>query len=235
MKVHYIQHADSEDLANILPWLIKHGHKTTRTLLHKGEKLPSMDTFDWLIIMGGPMNADEHSKYPWLITEKAFIKKAIRSGKTVFGVCLGSQLIARCLGSKVGKNKFKEIGWHDVALTPAGRKSVLFRGFPPTFVPIHWHGDTFEIPKGIKRLARSAACRNQAFEYKGKVFAVQFHIEYSPKHIRDFYKVEYEPKVKGRYEQGEKQILSKSVLFKNLRSLMKLMLSNVEKSASIKP
>ena len=232
MKVHYLQHIDSEDLANILPWLIKHGHKTTRTLLYKDGKLPSLDSFDWLIIMGGPMNVDEHSKYPWLKTEKAFIKNAIKSGKTVLGVCLGAQLIARCLGARVKKNKFKEIGWHKVRLTSEGRKSVLFRGFPAAFTPIHWHGDTFDIPKNTKPSASSAACRNQAFEYKGRVFAVQFHIEYSPKHIRDFYRVEQEPEVKGSYEQGEKQILSKPGYFRSLKKLTHILLSNIEKSAS---
>lgn len=228
MKIHYLQHCDSEDLANILPLLKKRGHKVSRTLMHKRGKLPSLDTFDWLIIMGGPMNVDEERLYPWLKAEKAFIKKSIRSGKTILGVCLGAQLISCCLGAKVKKNRYKEIGWHKVKLTQAGKKSVLFRGFPPEFTPIHWHEDTFDIPARAKLLASSAACRNQAFSYAKNVFAVQFHIEYGPKHVMEFYRVEQEPEVKGRFEQGEKQIMSKPALFRKLKALTEKMLLNIE-------
>jgi GMP synthase-like glutamine amidotransferase len=230
MRIHCLQHADSEGLANIMPWLAGRGHKVTCTQLHKNGKLPPMSSFDWLIIMGGPMNADEEQKYRWLKTEKSFIKDSVKSGKIVLGVCLGAQLIARCLGAKVKKNRHKEIGWHKVWLTPAGKKSILFRGFPVSFTPIHWHGDTFALPRGIKSLASSAACKNQAFENSGRVFAVQFHIEYSPKHIRDFFRFEKESEVKGKYEQGEKQILSNPVLFRKLKKFTELMLSNIESS-----
>lgn len=229
MRIYYLQHVDNEDLANMLSLFKRHGHKISRTLLHKDEILPLLDSFDWLIIMGGPMNVDEHGKYPWLIEEKTFIKKSIKAGKIVLGVCLGAQLIARALGAKVKKNKYKEIGWHKITLTPTGKKSTLFRGFPSSFTPIHWHDDTFDIPAGAKVLARSKACKNQAFEYKGRVFAVQFHIEYAAKHIRKFYKTEKEPVVLGKFEQRKKQILSKPVLFRQLRYLAIKMLKNIEK------
>ncbi|HRU39434.1 MAG TPA: type 1 glutamine amidotransferase [Candidatus Goldiibacteriota bacterium] len=232
MRVHYLQHCDNEDLANIKPWLIKRRHSVSRTMLHKSEKLPPINSFDWLIIMGGPMNVDEHAKYPWLKAEKSFIREAIASGKTVLGICLGGQLISRSLGAKVAKNKYREIGWHSVRLTPAGKKSVLFRGFPSVFTPIHWHGDTFSLPKGVRLLASSRACRNQAYEYKGNVFALQFHVEYSRKHIEEYFRIEKEPGKKGPFEQSEKQILAESGLFKKLEKLTRTMLENIEKAAA---
>lgn len=230
MRVHYLQHVENEDLANMEPWLVKRGHSITRTLLYRKHSLPSPGSFDWLIIMGGPMNADEHVKYPWLKKEKAFIKESIGMGKVVLGVCLGAQLIARALGAKVRKNEYKEVGWHRVGLTAAGKRSALFNGFPTVFTPIHWHGDTFAVPEGAKRLASSTACKNQAFEYKGRVFAVQFHIEYAPVHVRDFFRAEGEPAAGGKFEQGEKQILGRPELFKKLGFLMDKMLENAEKA-----
>lgn len=41
----------------------------------------------------------------------------------------------------------------------------------------HWHGDTFDIPKGAVHLAESKACKNQAFVYLNRVIALQFHLE----------------------------------------------------------
>jgi GMP synthase-like glutamine amidotransferase len=231
MRVHYIQHCGSEDLANILPWLKKRGHTVKRTLIYKGEKLPSLDSFDWLIIMGGPMNVDEHKKYPWLIKEKEMIKRSIKAGKIVLGVCLGAQLISRVLGAKVKKNRYVEKGWHKVWLTPAGKKSVMFRVYPAEFTPIHWHGDTFGIPKGVKLLASSRACRNQAYQYGGKTFAVQFHIEYSPKHMLEYYKAEKDPDNPGKYEQVEKQIMGNLGRFNRLRELTNILLKNIENTS----
>ena len=219
MRVHYLQHVENEDLANIKAWLLKHGHSITRTLLYKKHTLPPVDSFDWLIIMGGPMNVDEHGKYPWLKKEKTLIKSSIRAGKVVLGVCLGAQLIARALGAKVKKNRYREIGWHKVRLTTAGKKSVLFKKFPSSFAPIHWHGDTFDLTKGTKLLASSAACKNQAFEYNGRVFAVQFHVEYSLRNMKKFYKTALGCGTKGRYEQDEKHVLANYVGFKKMFAL----------------
>jgi GMP synthase-like glutamine amidotransferase len=225
-----MQHVENEDLANIKAWLLKHGHSITRTLLYKKHAFPPVDSFDWLIIMGGPMNVDELRKYSWLKKEKTFIKNSMRAGRIVLGVCLGAQLIARVLGAKVKKSRYKEIGWHKVRLTSAGKASVLFRDFPSSFAPIHWHGDTFILPKGTKILASSKACKNQAFEYNGRVFAVQFHVEYAPVHVLDFFKAEGKPDIKGKFEQGAKEILGRPGLFSELKALTEKLLKNIEKT-----
>ena len=41
----------------------------------------------------------------------------------------------------------------------------------------HWHGDTFELPDGALRLARSKGCENQAFQLGKNVIGLQFHLE----------------------------------------------------------
>jgi GMP synthase-like glutamine amidotransferase len=178
MRIHYLQHVPFEDLANIESWARSRGHDLSRTLLFSDEKLPEMANFDWLIIMGGPMNIYEEDKYPWLVREKEFIRQAIACDKIVLGICLGAQLIADVLGSSVRKNEYREIGWFPVSLTEEGARSPIFSVLPERFVALHWHGDTFGIPPGATRTAESRACANQAF-VKGKAIGLQFHLESS--------------------------------------------------------
>ena len=178
MRIHYLQHVPFEDLANIESWARSRGHDLSRTMLFSDEKLPEMDHFDWLIIMGGPMNIYEDEKYPWLSREKEFIRQAIASDKIVLGICLGAQLIADVLGGSVRRNEYREIGWFAVSLTEEGSTSPIFSVLPKSFVALHWHGDTFAIPPGAMRIAESQACANQAF-IKGKAIGLQFHLESS--------------------------------------------------------
>jgi GMP synthase-like glutamine amidotransferase len=110
MKIRYLQHVPFEGPANIGEWARKKGHILTGTHLYNNEVVPSMDQFDWLIIMGGPMNIYEEKKYPWLQSEKQFIKEAIEHRKVVLGICLGAQLITDVLGGKVTSNPEGEIG-----------------------------------------------------------------------------------------------------------------------------
>ncbi len=50
--------------------------------------------------------------------------------------------------------------------------------FPETTLPaFHWHGDTFETPKGATRLFESEATKNQAFIFENRIVALQFHWE----------------------------------------------------------
>ncbi len=64
-------------------------------------KIPEAKDYDALLIMGGPMGVYE--KYPSKVDEEVFIKDNIGS-LPMIGFCLGSQLIAHCLGAKVFKN-----------------------------------------------------------------------------------------------------------------------------------
>ena len=174
LNVHCLQHVPFEGPAGIADWLTARGHRLTYTHFYRGEALPPIEKFDWLVIMGGPMNVYEHRFHPWLREEKLFIEKAVRAGKTVLGVCLGAQLIADVLGGKVYQNVEKEIGW--LPITLHDEAAHFFPGAPNEITVFHWHGDTFSLP-GSVCLASSAGCAHQAFAHGERVVGLQFHIE----------------------------------------------------------
>ena len=229
MRIHYLQHVPFEDLANIGVWANEKAHTITRTQLFNEENLPNMDEFDWLIIMGGPMNIYEENEYPWLSGEKEFISQAIANKKIVIGICLGGQLIADVLGGKVIRNESVEIGWFPVKLTGDSKCSTGFGTFPEEFTAFHWHGDTFEIPPGATRLAESEACANQAFEYNGRVIGLQFHIEYSAKSIDLMIQNCGDELVDGKCIQKADEIISKSDHLEETNSLLNILLDNMER------
>ena len=228
MRLHYLQHVPFEDLARIEDWAKIRDHEITGTLLFDGQELPGMDEFDWLVIMGGPMNIYEIDKYPWLAGEEKFIRDAIASNKIVLGICLGAQLIADVLGGKVQRNLYKEIGWHTVRLTPEGRKSRIFNVLPNTFMALHWHGDTFEIPPEALRTAESEACASQAF-ILGKAVGLQFHLESSRNSIEHLIENCGDEIVEGKYIQSSQEIRSHIDRFPEMNRLMALFLDTMEK------
>ena len=146
---------------------------------------PSFDPEDFqaLIFMGGPMSVNDD--LPCLSLEMEAIRRAIGGGVPVLGICLGSQLIAKALGARVGRNPSKEIGWFDVTFTAAAADDPLFAGLDRETV-FHWHGETFDLPPGGSLLASSEFCRNQAFRIGDRVYGLQFHLEVTPEMIADW-------------------------------------------------
>jgi len=183
MKIHYLQHEPFEDPGSILEWAKERRHAVSSTMMYENQPLPSVDAFDMLVIMGGGMSVYEEDEFPWLTAEKRFIEQAIRREKAVLGICLGAQLIASALGAAVYKNTYKEIGWFPVTLTREGASSRFCRNWPHTFQAFHWHGDTFDIPRGARWTAFSKATSNQSFEYGAKTVALQYHIESTPESV----------------------------------------------------
>lgn len=126
------------------------------------------------------MNIYDIQQYPWLSTEKIFLKKAINADKKILGICLGAQIIADTLGGSVMPNPLKEIGWFPVRLTRECAAHTLLSGIPEMFTPFHWHGNTFPIPPGATRIAYSNACNNQGFIFDNRIVGLQFHLETTP-------------------------------------------------------
>lgn len=180
MRVHYVQHAAFEGPAAILDWARETGQAVTASHLYRGEALPEAGALDLLVVMGGPMSVNDERDYPWLAGEKRLVCEAIAAGRAVLGVCLGAQMIASAMGARVYRGPEKEIGWF-----PARRVTVEGAGalLPETFTPLHWHGETFDLPRGAVRLAETEAVPNQAFQLGARAVGLQFHLEATPESV----------------------------------------------------
>jgi len=226
MKLHCLQHVPFENEAYIGKWAKENGHTVTRTLLYMGEELPLLGSFEWLIVLGGPMGVYDEAEYAWLADEKKYIKKAIATGKIVLGLCLGAQLISSVMGGQVTKNKHKEIGWFPITLTEEAKNSPIFKSLPESFTAFEWHGDTFEIPPRSRKIASSEACRNQAFEI-GRAIGLQFHLEYTKESIELLIENCGSDITAGPYTQDAAQIRSHSGLFEETNRNMDLLLNTI--------
>jgi len=227
MRLHSLEHVPFEDLAQIGVWAQEQGHHITRTRFYAADPLPSWQDFDWLVVMGGPMNIYEEDRYPWLAQEKACIAEAIAHGRLVLGICLGAQLIADVLGGPVTKNAYKEIGWFPVKLSAAAADSPLFHDFPKEFMAFHWHGDTFALPPGAQHMAASVACAQQAFTYSDKVVGLQFHLESTPASVQKLIEHCGDELRNGPYIQTAEEMLSQKHFFLDIGKNMTRLLDNL--------
>lgn len=182
-RIHCIEHAAHESPGRIADWVVERGHSFAATRVYAGEPLPLEDSFDALVVMGGPMGVHDGARFAWLTEEKRLIEAALQADKRVLGVCLGAQLIADVAGARVYKNRFQEIGWFPVHGTEAGRTQW---GLPNQLNVFHWHGDTFDLPKNAVHLAKSAACEQQMFALGTNVLGIQFHLEVTRAGIDEF-------------------------------------------------
>ncbi len=206
LRAHYLQHVSFEGPGSIGPWLAAQHYETTCTKFFESTHLPAPEEVDLLIVLGGPMSVNDEQVFPWLVQEKAFVRRFIETGKPVLGVCLGAQLIATVAGAKVYPNRTKEIGWFPIQAEP-GIDESMFR-FPAALEVFHWHGETFDLPAGATRLARSEACENQAFQLGASVIGLQFHLETTSESAQQMLALGRGELCPARFVQSESAILA---------------------------
>lgn len=144
-----------------------------------------LQSTDLLILLGGPISANEEKDYPFLRELHAGVAQRINASGPSLGICLGAQIMARALGAAVQPAKSKEIGWSTLQLTATGRNSCLRH---LDNVPVlHWHGETFELPEGAEYLASTPACLNQAFSIGDHLLGLQFHPEVTAEGLESWY------------------------------------------------
>ncbi len=144
-----LQHVPFEGPAQIAVWARNRGHELKTVLVANGIPTTEILAAAGLVIMGGPMNVAEQDRYPWLDEEKALLRRFIETGKPMFGVCLGAQLLADALGAAVTRQTQREIGWLPIHFTEQARTALLPPEAPSDLEVLHWHGDTFALPAGL--------------------------------------------------------------------------------------
>lgn len=186
-EVLVLQHAAPEGPAAIGDALQRRGVGMKVIRLDQVIALPgSMEGAAGLVVMGGPMAVYEEDQFPYIPAELQLIESALDAGLPILGVCLGSQMLAAALGSRVYPSGNKEIGWHEVRLTRNAAKDELWRGIDDRFMGFHWHGDIFDLPKGATPLASSALTEHQAFRAGKNAYGLLFHLEVGEPQVRDF-------------------------------------------------
>jgi GMP synthase-like glutamine amidotransferase len=150
---------------------------------------------DILVAMGGPMGVSDvgDPRWPFLKPEVQLLERTVREGRGVIGICLGAQLLAHALGARVyplhagdPPARLREVGWGAVTFVPPTGTEPALAGMQQSEVVVHWHGDTFDLPRGAALLASTLLCPNQMFRVGRCAFALQFHIELTPAEVAEW-------------------------------------------------
>jgi GMP synthase-like glutamine amidotransferase len=182
MKLLVFQHLECEHPGSFRQFLAADGVQWDAVELDQGDSIPPLENYDVLWVMGGPMDVWDVEEHPWLVAEKAAIRRWVRDmRKPYLGLCLGHQLLADALGGTCGPQRPSEIGVHEIDLTAAGLNDPLFRGVPKTQKCLQWHSvRVAQPPEDATVLARSDACPVQAMRIGPNAWSMQYHVEIEP-------------------------------------------------------
>ncbi len=177
-RILVLQHVAAEPLGTLDPLIRARGHRIRYVNFERDPAArPDMDGYHGLIVLGGPMNVEDHHRRPHLLTEMRLIEQALAQDKPVLGICLGSQLLAHVLGAPVRRHRQSEIGWYRLDTTAAGRDDAVLAPLGESSPVFQWHSYTFDMPASAEHLATTASCENQAFRYGRSAYGFQFHLE----------------------------------------------------------
>jgi GMP synthase-like glutamine amidotransferase len=188
MKILVLQHVDVEH-----PGIFRDFFKADRLILDTveldgGESIPDVAGYDLMVVMGGPQDVWQEKEFPWLIAERAAIRRfVVDLGRPFLGICLGHQLLASAIGGEVGLAKTPEVGILKIEMTPEGKSDPIFRNVANPMTVLQWHGaEVLAVPEGAEILARSESCAVQAFRYGKRAYGMQFHVEITGQTVADW-------------------------------------------------
>ena len=140
-----------------------------------GQYPPSFDAYAAVVLTGS--KADSFSDAPWIVELRRQVTELLAQKKKLLGICFGHQLIALCLGAKVGRAPQgwgvgrMAYDWHaaDGPLAPTNDRLALL---------VSHQDQVLELPKNASLLASNAHCPVAAYALGEEVFCVQGHPEF---------------------------------------------------------
>jgi GMP synthase-like glutamine amidotransferase len=176
-----LQHLVTDGPAYFAHWLIQAGLPSEVVHLYAGEPVPEqIAQYSGLCILGGSMSVNDG--LPYQADQLRLIREAVAADVPVIGHCLGGQLMAKALGGEVGQSPNVEIGWSNLQLDDAA--DARWFGGRQALTLFQWHGESFSIPPGGRRIVSGSLCPNQAFVVGNKHLAMQFHCEINEEKVR---------------------------------------------------
>ncbi len=154
-------------------YLLKHGFDVDIRRPFDGDALDkSLENVAGTVIYGGPFNAYDIEKHPFLKYEDTWIAKCLRADVPMLGICQSAQQIAWHLNANVGPvaDDVTEFGCYGIRPAEKGKDI-----FPQHLVVAQSHYHEFHTPVGAENLAESELFKHQAFRFGDKVYGFQFH------------------------------------------------------------
>jgi GMP synthase-like glutamine amidotransferase len=188
MRVLVLQHVAVEHPGVLRDYFRADGIVWDTIQLDEGERIPPLDRYDMMLVMGGPQDVWQEAEHPWLVAEKSAIRTfVVQMRRPFLGICLGHQLLAEAIGGHVALADYAEVGIMPVNMTPAGRADALFRALADPLTVLQWHSaEVKTLPSGAEALAWSDNCCIQAFRYGPHACGLQCHVEITGDTVREW-------------------------------------------------
>jgi len=139
-----------------------------------------------LLVLGGPMSANDTGKYPFLTETMTLIRAFAAADRPVLGICLGAQIIARAFGGEVYRMDRLESGFYTMDVTREGKRDPVFSALGADVTSFQNHFEAVRNVPGAVALATGGACPVQAFRIGRATYGTQFHPEVTIDIVRDW-------------------------------------------------